>query len=145
MRFVQSSKPVTTNHKTLGELSVDVETPQFDSMDEFVSAAGGETNALDFINGEIDTNAKNGGRAYLRTVVVEGHDAKTFPGSKEFKDIVAKVQEIARKYVPKAPGADGPSKAKKAEVYDDVKALLASAEGATISKEQLLEILAKAR
>lgn len=134
MKFVKADKPITApSHKTLGELSIEVEVPQVESMEELVQFCGGEQNAIDFFNGAIETNAKNGGRAALRNA----------PADANVEELKAKVIDLVRKYSPEASAERGPSKAKKAESFDAVKALVES--GQDFTREQLLELLAKAR
>lgn len=132
MKFIQSKKPITTKHDKLGEISVSVEVPQVESLDEFIQFAGGPDSALEFINSQIETNAKNGGRAALRNLAenVNMDEAKT------------KIQGIVKEYAPSA-GSREPSKAKKAQALDNIAALVNS--GQEFTREQLLELLASAK
>jgi len=49
--------------KLAGKVTVEAEAPQYESMDEFVQAAGGADKALEYVNGSVSTSAGNGGRA----------------------------------------------------------------------------------
>lgn len=133
MKFVKSDKPVTTKHAKLGEIKVEVEVPQIESLDEFVQFAGGADNALAFINGAIETNAKNGGRAALRAL----------PENANLDESTAKIQNIVKEYAPAAGGDRQPGKAKKAAAFDNVKELVES--GKEFTREELLAILASAK
>jgi hypothetical protein len=90
MKFVKAEKPVTTTHAKLGDLSVDVEVPQVESLEEFSQFAGGNDNAVAFINNAIETAAKNGGRAMLRNAAEDADKTELF----------AKVQSTTRDYTP---------------------------------------------
>lgn len=133
MRFVASEKPITTKHAKLGELSVNVEVPQCDSMAEVVTYCGGEDAALAFFNSQIETNAKNGGRVVLRDL----------PDNANIDEAKVKVQNVVKEYAPRAGGDRTPGKAKKAAAFDEVAALVNS--GQEFTREQLLELLAKAK
>lgn len=133
MKFVKSEKPVTTKHPKLGEISIDVEVPQVESIEEFVTFAGGTDGALEFINSQIETNAKNGGRAALRNL----------PENANMDEARPKVQQIVKEYAPQAGGDRAPSKAKKAAAFDNIAQLVNS--GQEFTKEQLLEMLAAAK
>lgn len=132
MRFVKSDKPIGTKHAKLGEIEVDVEFPQVDSLDEFIQFAGGQQEALDYINSAVETAAKNGGRAALRNLAENADIAVARP----------KIQAIVKEYTPQSSGERAPSK-KKAAAFDNVAALIES--GKEFSREDLLAILAAAK
>ena len=130
MKYTKAKKPISANHKKLGELKVDgAEVPQFDSIAEYVQAVKGEGPALNWINQQYATAAKNVGRAMLRTAEDTANTAELFP----------KVLEAIKTYVPDASG-DGVSVKSKAEQRDALKARLES--GEQLTREQLLEMLA---
>lgn len=132
MKYVKSDKPITTKHEKLGELSVEVEAPQYESVEEFVQHAGGADSALDYINGCVETNAKNVGRAALRNL----------PENAVLAEAVPKIQASVRDYAPTG-GSREPAKAKKVAAFDSIKALAES--GQEFTREQLLELLAAAK
>jgi len=132
MKFVKADKPVTTTHKTHGELSVEVEVPQTESLDEAVQFCGGEQGLIDFVNSNIETAAKNGGRAALRTA----------PADADVEELKNKVIDLVRKYSPEASDR-GPSKTKKADAYDKVADLVNS--GKEFTREELLALLSAAK
>src|SRR5215203_1324321 len=130
MKFVKADKPVTTKHAKLGEISVDVEVPELESIDEFVQFAGGNDGALEFINNAVATAAKNGGRAAL-------HNADENANVDALK---ADIASIVKDYTPRSGGERSPIKTKKLAAFDNIKALVES--GAELTREQLLEMLA---
>ncbi len=133
MKFVKADKPVTTNHKKHGEISVEVEVARMESLAEVVTFCGGEDGALEFFNNASETAAKNGGRAALR-------NAKDDANLDEVKQNVI---AVVRDYTPQTGGDKAPSKAKKAVAFDQVKALVES--GQEFTREQLLEMLGAAK
>lgn len=133
MKFVKSDKPVTTKHAKLGDISVDVEVPQVESVDEAVQYCGGNDGFLEFMNSCIETNAKNGGRAALRNL----------PENANMDEARPKVQQIVKEYAPATGGDRAPSKAKKAAAFDNIASLVQS--GQEFTKEQLLELLMAAK
>jgi hypothetical protein len=133
MKFVKADKPVTTNHKTHGEISVEVEVPRMESIAEFVTFCGGEDGALEFANNAIETAAKNGGRAALRNAKDDAN----------LDEVKANTLTVVRDYTPQTGGDKAPSKAKKAQAFDSVKALVES--GQEFTREQLLEMLSAAK
>jgi hypothetical protein len=132
MKFVKAEKPVTTTHAKLGDLSVDVEVPQVESLEEFSQFAGGNDNAVAFINNAIETAAKNGGRAMLRNAAEDADKTELF----------AKVQSTTRDYTP-GTAQRGVSQKAKAASYDAVKELVES--GKEFTKEELLALLAASK
>lgn len=128
MKFVKAEKPVTTTHAKLGELSVDVEAPQVESLAEFEQFAGGPDNAVAFINNAIETAAKNGGRAMLRNAAADADKDALFE----------KVKSTVRDYTP-GTAQRGVSQKAKAASYDAVKELVQS--GKEFTKEELLALL----
>jgi hypothetical protein len=133
MKFVKAEKPVTTKHADLGEISVEVEVPQVESLDEAVQFCGGEQGLLDYLNSNIETAAKNGGRAALRNA----------PKDANVDELKNKVIDLVRKYSPETSAERGPSKAKKAEAFDKVAELVNS--GKEFTREELLAMLAAAK
>jgi hypothetical protein len=133
MKFVKADKPVTTNHKTHGEISVEVEVPRMESIEEFVTFCGGQDGALEFANNAIETAAKNGGRAALRNAKDDAN----------LDEVKSNTQSVVRDYTPQTGGDKAPSKAKKAQAFDSVKALVES--GQEFTREQLLEMLSAAK
>ena len=134
MKFIKADKPITTTHKTLGEIVVDSpEVPQVESVDEAVQFCGGPDGFLSFFNGAVETNAKNGGRAALRTA----------PEGSVIEDLIAKVRDLVRKYTPEAGAERGPSKAAKAKAFDSLAEAIRS--GKQLSREELEAMLLGAR
>lgn len=130
MKYLKAKKPISANHKKLGELKVDgAEVPQFESIAEYIQAVKGEQNGLNWINSQYATAAKNVGRALLRTAEDTAKTEELFP----------KVLAAVKNYVPDASG-DGVSVKSKAEQRDMLKARLES--GEQLTREQLLEMLA---
>lgn len=132
MRFVKAEKPVTTKHENHGDLSVEVEVPRLESIEEFTTFAGGADNALEFINNAVETAAKNGGRAALRNIAKDAN----------LDEAKAKVQQVVRDYAPQNAAGKEPSKAKKAETLDEITKLAQSGE---LTQEKLLEMLKLAK
>lgn len=132
MRFVKSEKPVATKHAKLGDISVEVEVPQYDSLEEFAQACGSADAALEYVNSSVETSAKNGGRAALRNL----------PETANLDEAKTKIQSIVRDYAPQA-GDRQPGKAKKAAAFDSVKELVES--GKEFTREELLALLAAAK
>lgn len=132
MRFVKADKPVTTNHQFHGAISLEVEVPQVESLEEFVTFAGGMDTALAFVNNNIETSAKNGGRAALRNA----------PDSADVAELKQTVLGIVRDYAPQAGGGTSAATIAKRTVAN-IKALVES--GESFTREQLLEMLAAAK
>lgn len=128
MKFVLADKHITTKHPKHGEIKVSVETPQAESLADFVTFAGGEDKALEFVNSALDTAAKNGARAYMRsageTATVEG--------------ITTKAQELAKGYSVQSTGR-GNSGAAAREKVDTALAALKS--GKELTREELIALL----
>jgi hypothetical protein len=133
MKFVKADKPITTKHKTHGEISLDVEVPNVESLEEFVTLCGGNDGALEFVNNAIETAAKNGGRAALRNAADDAN----------LDELKTRTIDIVKNYTPQTGGDKAPSKAKKAQAFDSVKALVES--GQEFTREQLLEMLSAAK
>lgn len=128
MRFIKAKKPIAANHKTLGELSVpDVEVPQFESMEEFVTATGGNDNALAYINGQVANGAKNVGRAVLRNADDNADKEKLYKTA----------ADAVKNYTPEVSGVSVKSKA---EQRDALVARLKD-ESKPLTREELLAIL----
>lgn len=144
MKFVLQDKAVTTDHPKLGKIEVKVEVAEVESLEEMVQDAGGIDNLQAFYNGQRATNAKNAGRAYARNFeVAEGTTLDEATKASLHKQISDKVQQLARDYSPATDTERGPSKAKKAQAFDQLQALVNS--GAEITKEQLFALLAQAK
>lgn len=146
MLYVKQEKPVTTNHEKLGKIEFEVEVPQAQNLSELTQMAGGEQNLVEFVNGQIATNAKNAARAYARNFTVpelkDGQAPYTEDQLKSFVgEIETKGQTLARDYSPATDTERGPSKAKKAAAFDQVAALVGS--GQEFTREQLMELLQK--
>lgn len=133
MKFVKADKPITTNHKKHGEISLEVEVPQVESIEEFVALCGGSDGALTFVNNAVETAAKNGGRAALRNLADDANLDEAKP----------RVLGIVKDYTPQTGGDKAPSKAKKAAAFDNVAALVES--GKEFTREELLELLKAAK
>lgn len=133
MKFVKADKPITTNHKKHGEISLEVEVPRVESVEELVTFCGGNDGLLEFANNAIETAAKNGGRATLRNA----------PDDANIDELKTRTVGIVKDYTPQTGGDKAPSKAKKAAAFDSVKALVES--GQEFTREQLLEMLAAAK
>jgi hypothetical protein len=133
MKFVKADKPITTNHKKHGEISLEVEVPQVESMEEIVAFCGGSDGALEFFNNAIETAAKNGGRAALRNAADDAN----------LDELKVTATDIVKNYTPQTGGDKAPSKAKKAQAFDSVKALVES--GKEFTREELLAMLSAAK
>lgn len=133
MKFVKTDKPVATKHPKLGDLSVEVEVPFVESVAELVEFCGGEDGLLSFANSNIETNAKNGGRAALRNA----------PEDANVEELKEKVRGIVKDYAPRDGGDRQPGKAKKAKAFDDIKALVES--GKEFTREELLAMMESAK
>jgi hypothetical protein len=147
MKFVKAAKPLTTKHPALGELSVEIETPQYDSLPEFVQHAGGDDKALEFINGAVDTAAKNAGRAKMRTSTYEAPkdgspEEKQNHAANFIKELYGTVVGIVKDYTPSSDRT--PSKARRAEAaLTSISELVAS--GREFTREELQALLDAAK
>lgn len=130
MQFVKREKAVKTVHKKLGEIKVAIEIPQIneenpeEGLQEFIKLVGGAKTAVEIINNAVlDAGASNSvrsaGRAMAEDITLE--------------DAIAKLQELARKYVPQA-GRSGVSVKAKAEKFDALKEMVAKAQAGTLSQ-----------
>lgn len=133
MKWIKTEKPVATKHPKLGDLSVEVEVPQVESVADFITFCGGEDGAVAFVNSNIETNAKNGGRAALRNA----------PEDSNVEELKKKVFDIVRDYAPRDGGDRQPGKAKKAAAFDSIKALVES--GKEFTREELLAMMESAK
>lgn len=144
MKFVEQEKPVTTDHEKLGKIEFKVETQNVQTVDEMIKDAGGEDNLISFYNGQRDTNAKNTARAYARNYEVADGVTLDEPTIARLKgEIATKGQQLAKDYSPATDTERGPSKAKKAQAFDQIQALVTS--GKEFTKEQLFELLQQAK
>lgn len=140
-KYILQKKPVTTDHPKLGKIEFQVETPEAETLAEAITMCGGESDLVSFVNSQIATNAKNTARAYARTYdVAEGTDKDTFEAIKA--QIAVKGQSLAKDYTPSADTERGPSKAKKAQAFDNIAALVQS--GKEFTKEELFALLQQA-
>ena len=143
MRFVEQDRKVTTDHTSdngnLGKIEITVECPEYESLDEFANACGGVEKALNFVNGQVGTSAKNAARALLRN-----YEVKEGTTEDQFASIIAELEEKAqnasKNYSPAAEAQRGPSVKKKAATLDEIGALMAADE---LTTEKLAELLAK--
>lgn len=126
MRYVTAKKPVKTKHDVHGELKVNVEVPQLDSLDELVSFCGGDDKALDFVNGAIETGAKNAARVAL----------SQSSATDSIEAIEKRARDKSHDYVPGGSGERNYVQRAKAEAFDQLPDLLANAEN--VSKEDLI-------
>lgn len=134
MKYVKSEKAISTKHDKLGELELSgVETPQYESLEEFVAAAGGSDDALEFINGVVDTNAKNIGRAALRNLPDNADTSVAFP----------RILDAIKNYSPKGGERATTVNKKKAQAFDAVESLLSSGKPVTLEDLQKLMLAAK--
>lgn len=118
-------KVVENAEPTLESLKFDVEAPQYDSFDEFISAAGGQEPGLKFINGACATAAVNSARATARAHTGTAEEAQKAG------------QAAAAGYKPSGD-TRGPSKKAK---LDDFEAIMARIKrGDMPSNEELLAI-----
>lgn len=144
MKYVEQEKPVTTDHEKLGKIEFKVEVGEVQSLDEMVKDAGGEDNLIAFFNGQRATNAKNTARAYARNYeVADGITLDEATITRIRGEIATKGQSLARDYSPATDTERGPSKAKKAQAFDQIQALVTS--GAEFTKEQLFALLQQAK
>lgn len=130
MKFVTAENPVTTKHPKLGEISITVEVPQVESVEEAVKFCGGDDGFLEYFNNAIETSAKNGGRAALRNL----------PENANLDEARPKIQSIVKEY---APSSSGERKVSAKKTLDSVRSLVES--GQEFTREQLLELLMKAK
>lgn len=132
MKYVAPEKVVKTKHEKLGDIEVNVEVPQCESIEEFVTFCGGEANALAYANSAIETAAKNGvrtgGRAAAADITKEA--------------LVEKLQKLAKDYSPSTAGRGASVKAKAAK-FDAVEELVKS--GKEFTREELLALLDASR
>ena len=138
MRFVKSEKDevITTGKDEEKVELTDFEYPQYDSIEEFVTAAGDEKTALEYVNGHAEKDAKNVGRVALRDDAVKANKEVAF----------AKIRDLIRNWSPKG-GEDGRKvNKKKAAAFDQAEVLLNSAD-LTIEQKmaKLAELLAAAK
>lgn len=144
MKYVEQDKPVTTDHSKLGKIEFKVEVGEVQDQEEMVKDAGGVESLLAFYNGQRATNAKNTARAYARNYeVAEGTELDEATITRLRNEIAAKGQQLARDYSPATDTERGPSKAKKAQAFDQIQALVAS--GGDFTREQLFELLQAAK
>lgn len=131
MKLVKSEAPVTTTHKKFGELSVIVEYPEAESLQDAVNMHGGEDNLLRFINSSHETSARNVARPYLRGLPEETTDLEQAYG---------KARSLAANWSPRSETGEARSTNKaKAARLDELKAMVTS--GKTLSHKELLEFL----
>lgn len=133
MKFVKADKPVTTNHKDHGKIEVEVEVPQVESVEEAVQFCGGPDGFLAYFNGNLETSAKNGGRAFLRNIAKDAN----------LEEVHGKARDLVKNYTPEAAATRGPSVKAKAETLDKVAELVNS--GREFTREELLAMLSAAR
>lgn len=141
MKYVTSDEPLTTKNADLGELSVSVEVKQFDSWQDFVTngtADGTEDQALEFLNSQAETAARNAGRPILRNAA-KGSDVN-----------VVGQKAITAAHDWKYGGRAGKvSVAKRAEARDNAVASLLRAketgEKVTYTVDELLALLEAAK
>ncbi len=134
MRFVKSEKDETiTTGKDDDKVELtDFEYPQYDSIEEFVTAAGDEKTALEYVNGHAEKDAKNVGRVALRDDAVKANKEVAF----------AKIRDLIRNWSPKG-GEDGRKvNKKKAQAFDQIESLAASG---NVTLEQLMQLIAAAK
>lgn len=144
MKYMEQDKPVTTDHSKLGKIEFKVEVGEVQDQEEMVKDAGGVESLLAFYNGQRATNAKNTARAYARNYeVAEGTELDEATITRLRNEIAAKGQQLARDYSPATDTERGPSKAKKAQAFDQIQALVAS--GSDFTREQLFELLQAAK
>lgn len=133
MKFIKADKPISTKHEKLGEISVEVEVPQVENYDEFVQLAGSADNALAWLNNNLETAAKNGGRAALRNLADDAN----------LEEAVPRIQALVKEYKPQQGTSQTTIVRKKAATLDSIAALVES--GEELTKEKLLEMLAAAK
>jgi hypothetical protein len=142
MRFVASKKPVAGKHKKLGAFSVKVEVPQVESLQEFVSFAGGDDKALIFVNRAIETAAKNGGRAKARNLDEKNVTADQLAeGGEAYADIL----KVVREYTPQTSREPGISAAKSKEVVSTLSKAIADPNKKSWTREEIEAMLAAAK
>ena len=134
MRFVKSEKDetITTGKDTDKVELTDFEYPQYDSVEEFVTAAGDEKTALEYVNGHAEKDAKNVGRVALRGIEAGADTTTAF----------AKIRDLIRNWSPKG-GEDGRKvNKKKAAAFDEIETLAASG---NVTLEQLMKLIQQAK
>ena len=133
MQTIVSQEPLVLKQEGKPDVSVEYSYKEYDSIEEIVEACGGEEGCKAFCNAAFKTRSVASGKQTAKIMLAAG--------KKSLSDIVAKVQEVILNY---APRGDTMSKAKKADAYDSATASIAALpEGATLTKEQLLELLSK--
>jgi hypothetical protein len=140
MRFVHPTKPIASDNKKLGSLSVDptsIEVPEAESLPDAVTFLGGEEKALEFINSQIATEAKNAGRQILRTGDFEEGETKETAISRLVGEVIEAVKGWTFGGTRKGTGV---TQKKAKEAVDSV---LADNTKTSWTREELLALLAK--
>lgn len=132
MRYVKHDNPLQYTHPKLGALGpIEVEVPQFESHEEFVTAAGGAQEALDWINGKVASAAKVNGNVVFRNA------AET--DSKE--DVYSKARAAIRGYTPRGGAKVGTGVRSQANDLQDL--LKRKAAGEEITAEDWAKLQSK--
>jgi len=135
MRYVTAEKDISTTHPKLGELKIpaaEIVFPQYDSYEEFVTAAGDAEKALEWVNGHAETDAKNIGRLALRNL----------PDDANFDVAHPRILDAIKNYSPKGGERATAVNKKKAAALDVIADM--AAKGQTITPELIAELMAKA-
>jgi len=128
MRYV--AKDVSTKRRGPDFKPFEVQVPQYDSLEEFVQAAGGNEQGLKFVNSATATGAVNGSRASCANAKKEQAD----------DEVIAEARSVARNYTP--TGSErGPGQKAKLAAMDDF--LSRVKRGEDVSQEELLAMAAK--
>lgn len=135
MRYVTAEKDISTTHPKLGEIKIPANLivfPQYDSQDEFNTAAGDVEKGLEWINGHAETDAKNIGRLALRNL----------PDDANLELAIPRICDAIKNYSPKGGERATTVNKKKGAVLDTISEL--AAQGKTITPELIAELMAKA-
>lgn len=123
------TRDCSTKHQTHGNLKFEVQVPQYENLEEFVSASGGDEQALKFVNGAVATSANNVARSTTR-----GSSAETAD------EAIALGRAASKKYQP--TGVDrGPSKKAQLESFQSL--LRKAKSGEAVSTEELAALAEK--
>lgn len=134
MRYVLDAKPVTSDHETLGKLSVQVEHPVFEDMVDFVEkgCAGSEQRAVEWINGHAKTDSKNEARLELRDAEPSKEDLVNKEGF--INKLYASARAIAKSWSAEVTIRRGGGQKSKASLADAIASEIATGKALTPAK-----------
>ena len=138
MIFEKATKPfvVKTKQHSEGVSVTDTEYRQYETLEEAATDAGGEDKLLDYINTSVKSDSLIGVRNYAFSIKDKEVDSSS---------IITKVREL-RKAFGLGASATRVTKAEKVEIADNVSKFVNELpEGASISREELLKLMAAAK